>query len=131
MQAFRAAMEAKDLEAIPALLAENVVFRSPVVFAPYEGRELVAAILRGAARAFEHVRYERELVSVDGRDNALVFTARVGDRDLHGCDFLHLDDVGLIDELVVMVRPLSAARAVAEAMKAQFDVVQRELGLPR
>ena len=130
VQAFRAVMETKDLESVPALLAEDVVFRSPVVFAPYEGRELVAAILRGAGRVFEDVRYERTMVGADGRDHALVFTARVGDRDVHGCDFLHLDDDGLIDELVVMVRPLSAARAVAEAMGVQFETIRRELGLP-
>ena len=50
----------------------------------------------------------------------LVFQARVGGRQLEGSDFLHARAGGLIDELVVMVRPLSAALALAEAMKAQL-----------
>jgi hypothetical protein len=49
-----------------------------------------------------------------------VFQARVGDKQIEGCDFIHLDDDGLIDELVVMVRPLSGALALAEAMQAQL-----------
>ncbi|HEX5853014.1 MAG TPA: nuclear transport factor 2 family protein [Solirubrobacteraceae bacterium] len=113
MQQFRAAVEADDLQAIPALLAEDVVFHSPVAFAPYEGRELVAAILRGAGRAFENFRYEREIGNPSGRDHALLFKARVGDREVHGCDFLRVDGDGLIDELVVMERPLSAALALS------------------
>ena len=37
MNAFRAAVEARDFEVMPSLLAEDVVFRSPVVYAPYRG----------------------------------------------------------------------------------------------
>ncbi len=46
MHAFRAAVEARDLDAVAASLAEDVVFYSPVAFAPYTGRALVTAILR-------------------------------------------------------------------------------------
>jgi hypothetical protein len=53
----------------------------------------------------------------------------VGDRELHGCDFLHSGQDGLIDEMTVMVRPRSAALALAEAMKDEVLAVQRELGV--
>ncbi|WP_062646128.1 nuclear transport factor 2 family protein [Streptomyces maremycinicus] len=126
MRAFREAVEAGDLEAVEALLAEDVVFSSPAVFKPYQGKAITAAILRGVTRVFEDFRYERELDGSDGRDHALVFRARVGERELTGCDFIHLDDDGLIDELMVMVRPLSGAQALAAAMGAQFDQILRE-----
>ncbi len=74
----------------------------------------------------EDIHYVREIVSADGRDLALVFKAMVNGLQVHGCDFLHLDEDGLIDELTVMVRPLSAAKALAEAMGAQFDRIQQE-----
>lgn len=128
MRAFREAVEAGDLDAVEALLADDVVFTSPVVFKPYLGKAITAAILRGAARVFEDFRYVRELGGADGRDHALVFAARVGDRELTGCDFLHVNDEGLIDELTVMVRPLSGAQALAEAMGAQFDRIAAEAG---
>ncbi|MER6632439.1 nuclear transport factor 2 family protein [Streptomyces sp. NPDC000987] len=126
MRAFREAVEAGDLDAVEALLAKDVVFTSPVAFAPYSGKALTAAILRGVARVFEDFRYEQELAGADGRDHALVFSARVGDRALTGCDFIHLDEEGLIDRLMVMVRPLSAAQALAAAMGAQFDRITEE-----
>ncbi|MER5910643.1 nuclear transport factor 2 family protein [Streptomyces sp. NPDC001982] len=126
MQAFRKAVEAGDLDAVEALLAEDVVFSSPVVFKPYAGKAITAAILRGVTRVFEDFRYDRELTGPDGRDHALVFTARVGERELSGCDFIHVGDDGLIDELTVMVRPLSGAQALAEAMGAQFDRITKE-----
>ncbi|PAZ09528.1 hypothetical protein CLM62_46420 [Streptomyces sp. SA15] len=126
MRAFREAVEAHDLDAAEALLAEDVVFTSPVVFKPYAGKAITAAILRGAARVFEDLRYVRELSGPDGRDHALVFTARVGDREVDGCDFLHLDEDGLIDRFMVMVRPLSGAQALAAAMGAQFERITEE-----
>lgn len=126
MHPFRAAIEKGDIDALPALLAEDVTFLSPVAFAPYEGRAAVAAILRAVTRVFADFRYVREIG--DGRDHALIFKARVGDREIHGCDFLHHDGDGLIDEFCVMVRPLSGARALADAMAVEFEAVRREMG---
>jgi limonene-1,2-epoxide hydrolase len=126
MHAFRGAVEARDMDAVEALLAEDVVFTSPVAFKPYEGKALTAAILRGVLRVFEDFRYERELSGSDGRDHALVFTTRVDGRELTGCDFLHVDEDGLIDRFMVMVRPLSGAQALAAAMSAQFEQIARE-----
>ncbi len=123
---FRSAVEARDPDAIAATLADDVVFRSPVAFKPYPGKALTAAILRGVLRVFEDFRYVRELGGDGGRNHALVFEARIGDVAVEGCDFLHLDGNGLIDEFTVMVRPLSAAQTLATAMAAQFEQIQRE-----
>lgn len=120
MTPFRAAIEARDLERVVGLLADDVVFRSPIVFKSYQGREQTAALLRAVALVFEDFRYIREIGAPDAHDHALVFEARVGDRQIEGCDFLHTNEDGLIDELVVMVRPLSGALALAEAMQAQL-----------
>jgi hypothetical protein len=123
----RSAVEAQDIEGAVALLADDVLFRSPVVFKPYHGSEAVAPLLFAVSRVFEDFRYEREIGVPGASDHALVFTARIGDRTLEGCDFLHTDEQGLIDEFSVMVRPLSGALALAEAMKAELEAAQ--LGL--
>ncbi len=120
MVPFRAAIEASDIDAAVRLLADNVVFRSPIVFKPYQGREEVAVLLQAVARVFEDFRYTHEIGAPDADNHALVFEARVGDRQIEGCDFLHTNADGLIDEFFVMVRPLSGALALAEAMKAQL-----------
>ena len=126
MKQFREAVEARDEQAMRALLADDVVFTSPVAFKPYPGKPITAAILRGVMRVFEDFHYVREIVDSNGRDHALVFEATVSGKKVTGCDFLHIDDDGLIDDFVVMVRPLSAATAVAEAMGAQFERIQQE-----
>lgn len=118
MHPFRAAVEARDMDAAVALLADDVVFRSPVVFTPYRGREAVAPILRAVAQVFQDFRYAREIGAEGAADHALVFEARVGDKQIEGCDFLHVNAAGEIDEFVVMVRPLNATIALAEAMRA-------------
>ncbi|MFJ3589448.1 nuclear transport factor 2 family protein [Streptomyces sp. NPDC090231] len=126
MHPFREAVEAHDLDAIEAMLAEDVVFTSPVAFRPYAGRPLTAAILRAVTEVFSDFRYVREMASADGRDHALAFVAKVGDREIAGCDFLHLNEAGEIDDMTVMVRPLSGAQALAAAMGARFDAITRE-----
>jgi hypothetical protein len=121
---FRRAIEARDLDAAVALLREDVVFHSPVVFTPYQGREALRRILGAVVVVFEDFRYIREIGADNARDHALVFEARVGDKQLQGCDFIELDDRGAISELTVMVRPLSAAIALADAMKAQLAAIE-------
>jgi hypothetical protein len=121
---FGTAVEARDLDAVMATLSEDVVLRSPVVFKPYRGRAVVGAILEAVGRVFEDFSYTREIGAPDARDHVLVFQARVGDKQIEGCDFLHVDENGAVDELVVMVRPLSAALALADAMKAQLASAQ-------
>ena len=124
MHLFRQAVEARDPEAMAAQLADNVVFTSPVAFKPYPGKPITAAILRGVLRVFEDFRYIREIN--DGADLALVFEATVSGKRITGCDFIHTDDAGLIDDFMVMVRPLSGAQALSEAMAAQFEQIQAE-----
>lgn len=125
MHPFRAAAEAGDHDAIEALLSDDVVFTSPVVFKPYAGKPATAAILHAALRVFAGLRYVREIS--DGRDHALLFEARVGDLSINGCDFLRMNDEGLIEDLTVMVRPLSAAKALAAAMAVEFERAEHEI----
>jgi SnoaL-like domain len=116
---FRRAVETEDLDAMFAALAPDVVFRSPIVFRPYEGREAVMALLSLVAQVFEDFRYVDEL---HGEGTVcLLFRARVGDRELDGLDYLRLDPDGLVTELTVMVRPLSGAHALASAMEAKLE----------
>ncbi|BBX40907.1 nuclear transport factor 2 family protein [Mycobacterium simiae] len=126
MHPFRKAVEDRDEVAIQALLADNVVFTSPVAFKPYVGKPITAAILRGVLRIFEDFRYVREIAGADGRDHALVFETVVSGKKINGCDFLHVDENGLIDDFMVMVRPLSGATVLSEAMSAQFERIQAE-----
>jgi hypothetical protein len=101
--AFRSAVEQGDMEAAVALLAEDVVFRSPAVFKPYTGRETVAKILRAVFDVLEDLRYTDELegVGIDG---------------LQGIDLLRRDADGQIAEFTVMIRPATGLIAVAERM---------------
>jgi hypothetical protein len=121
MGAFREAVEAGDLAAMAAALDPEVTFRSPVVFRPYEGREAVMQLLSLVTQVFEDFRYVDELHG-DGT-SCLVFQARVGERELDGIDHLRHGPDGLVTELMVMVRPYSAATALRDAMGARLEAL--------
>ncbi len=116
---FRQAAEAKDFSAIDELFAEHVTFRSPVVFKPYEGRDPVAMLLGAVSQVFEDFRYTDQVETGDAA--ALAFSARVGDRELDGIDFLHFDSDGRIERMEVFVRPMSGVNALAEAMQRKLE----------
>ena len=116
---FRAAAESKDFSAIDELFAEEVRFRSPVVFKPYQGRDAVAMILGAVVQVFEDFRYTDQIET--GETATLAFSARVGDRELDGIDLLRFDPDGRVRELAVYVRPISGVNALAEAMKAKLE----------
>ena len=116
---FRRAAETKDFSAIDELFAEEVVFRSPVVFKPYEGREAIAMLLGAVAQVFEDFRYTDQVETGDAA--TLMFSARVGERELDGVDYLHFDSEGRIDRMAVYVRPMSGVNALAEAMQRKLE----------
>jgi SnoaL-like domain len=120
--AFMNAVKAMDTAAVPDVLAEDVVFRSPVVFKAYEGRDVVGLILtEGAMKVFEDFRYTDRFENED--EAALIFEARVGDREVQGLDLLRFDAEGKVRELTVMVRPMSGMNALAAAMEREFERV--------
>ena len=114
IQAFRAAVEGGDHAGMVAALAPDAVLRSPVTFKPFEGREAVAGLFAILLEVFEDFHYTDEF-ETEGKA-ALVFSARVGDRQLQGLDLFRFGADGQIAELTVMVRPLSAVIALAEAV---------------
>ena len=116
---FRVAVEADDEDAILGLLHEDVEFRSPAVHRPYHGRAAVGHLLRHAKITLEGLTYIDELHGE--RTVALIFTARVGDRDVEGLDHLTLDEHGRITEFRVMIRPLSGLIAVAQTMAGRLE----------
>jgi hypothetical protein len=118
MQRFRKAVEANDPDAVVACLAEDVVFSSPVVFAPYRGRAAVGGLLRCVMRVFKDFRYTDELHSET--QGVLVFEAQVGERAVQGIDLFTTNADGLVTALTVMVRPMSGAQALAAAMQAEI-----------
>lgn len=128
MQSFREAVETKDIEALIAILADDVVFRSPAVHQPYHGKDATQVLLRSVMRVFEDFHYVQQWG--EGEDQVLLFRARVGDREIEGADFVHTNAEGLVDDLRVMIRPLSALNAVVAAMQETIPQVMKELGLP-
>jgi hypothetical protein len=117
---FRAAVEARDVDAALATLADDVVFHSPAVFHPYEGRETVGALLRLVLETFEDFRYTDELANPDGT-HALIFRARVGEREVEGLDLLRGAADGRIADFTVMIRPLSGLVALAQALGPKVE----------
>ena len=117
--AFRAAAEAKDFAAAQDVFTEDVVFRSPVVFKPYEGREATMGILNAVVQVFEDFRYVEQVET--GDTATLMFEANVGDKSLQGIDILRFDADGRVRELIVMVRPMSGMHALAERMREMLE----------
>jgi hypothetical protein len=108
-----------DPAGLPALVAEDAVFRSPAVHAPQQGRDTVVGYLTAAFTVLgPHLAYQREWV---GEDSAVLeFTTRLGEVEVHGIDMITWDEDGLIADFTVMVRPRRGLDTVIEHMGAEL-----------
>ena len=108
---FRQAVEGHDLQGMIAAFAEDAVLNSPASHAPFEGIAAISVLLKILSEVFKDFHYTDQLEAADGT-RALIFRARVGDRDVQGLDLLRFDASGRIRELTVMVRPHSGLEAL-------------------
>ena len=123
---FRAALEQSNIDHAREQFREDAVFRSPVLFKPYEGRDRVLTVLRAAERVLASsgkFRYLHQLEDPDDRVAILEFATEVDGKQVEGIDKLTFDEEGLITELKVMIRPASALTVVAAKMAEEFQRV--------
>ena len=106
----------KDPSGLPALLAEDAVFHSPVVHTPQRGRKLAAGYLAAAFQVFFHpsFRYVREIVG--DTDAMLEFETEVDGIQVNGVDIIRWNDAGQITDFKVMLRPLKAINVIHQRM---------------
>ncbi|MER5887623.1 nuclear transport factor 2 family protein [Streptomyces sp. NPDC001941] len=121
---FRTAVHERDLDAIDALFTDDIRFYSPVKFTPFEGKPMVLGLFGVLLRTFEDFRYVgayegESQTSADGTvlpSAVLVFRATVDGKEIHGIDLLNFEPDGRVKEFTVMVRPLSALKALSDAV---------------
>ena len=109
-------LDTKDMSILNELLAEDVVFRSPVAFNPYSGKQVVFFILTNVIQVFENFTYHREFYTEDGLNVVLEFSANVGEKKLKGIDMIRFNENGQIVDFEVMIRPKSGLEALAAQM---------------
>jgi hypothetical protein len=115
------ALAERDARLLDALLADDVVFYSPVVFAPQTGKGITTKYLAAAMRVFgnDTFRYVREIVGE--RDALLEFTVEIDGVVVNGVDILHWNDAQQLTEFKVMVRPLKAMQVIHAQMAAMLQ----------
>ncbi|EKE24195.1 MAG: NADH:flavin oxidoreductase/NADH oxidase [uncultured bacterium] len=117
-------LETRDMSILNELLAEEVVFRSPVAFQPYPGKQVVFFILTNVIQVFEKFTYHREFISEDGNNVVLEFSANVGDKKLKGVDMIQFNEEGQMIDFEVMIRPKSGLEALAVQMGQRMQSFQ-------
>ena len=109
---------ARNVAGLDALLADEVVFHSPVVHTPQVGKKITKLYLAAAFQVFfnESFRYVREIVGP--RDAALEFQVEIDGIAVNGLDLIKWNDADQIVEFKVMVRPLKAINLIHQKMAA-------------
>jgi len=116
-------------EALGGLLADDVVFYSPVVYTPQRGKDLTTMYLHAAAQtlpgdpASGAFHYTKQVLAGDVA--VLEFETSVDGKYVNGIDMIRCDDTGRIVEFRVMIRPLQAINAVHERMRAMLASMQQ------
>ena len=120
---------------LDALLHDDVVFYSPVVFTPQRGKAITRLYLQAAQATFPgdagddgegngaqgsgSFRYVKQILS--GSQAALEFETRMDGKLVNGVDLITCDAEGRILEFKVMIRPLQAVNAVHARMRSMLE----------
>jgi hypothetical protein len=117
------------------LLADDVVFYSPVVFTPQKGKDVTKLYLTAAGMTFGGVgasqqtdrapstfRYTKEVLS--GHHAVLEFEVEVAGKYINGVDIITCDNECRIREFRVMVRPLQAVNLLHERMREMLGKLE-------
>jgi deoxyinosine 3'endonuclease (endonuclease V) len=125
LAAWHELMETREPAGLDALLADDVVFLSPVVHTPQRGKAITKKYLAAAFSAFYNpsFRYVRE---VEGPSDAVLeFQVEIDGISVNGVDMIHWNDAGLITEFKVMLRPLKAVNLMHQRMGALLQAGQQ------
>ncbi|MBI5128481.1 MAG: nuclear transport factor 2 family protein [Rhodopseudomonas palustris] len=117
--AWRRALPSKNVELLKPLLAEHATFHSPAVQSPIKGRDAAFLVLTAVAEVLDNMSYHRTFVG-GPCEVALEFSGDVGKLHLTGVDLMRLDADGLVVEFEVIMRPLRALSALAEAVGSRI-----------
>jgi hypothetical protein len=119
LRAWHAIVESRDPALLDDLLAQDVVFRSPAVFAPQQGKALTTQYLRCALVVLgPTLRYVRQWHDRDGA--ALEFEAELDGLYVQGVDMMRWNDAGKLVDFTVMVRPMRGLQKLVELMSRQL-----------
>ena len=119
LRAWHALVEAQDPARLDELLADDVEFRSPAVFAPQQGKALTTLYLSGALAVLgPSLRYVSEWY--DDRSAVLEFEASLDGVYVQGVDMLRWNAEGKLVNVTVMVRPLRGLEKLIELMARQL-----------
>lgn len=110
----------RDASGLGELLADDVVFYSPVVHTPQAGKAVTAMYLKAAMHVFgnETFRYVREVVGES--DAVLEFETEIDGITINGVDMIRWNADDKITEFKVMVRPLKAINLIHDRMAAML-----------
>jgi hypothetical protein len=113
-------VERRTARGLDALLADDVVFHSPVVHTPQVGKAVTTQYLNAAFQVFFNgsFRYVREIAGA--RDAVLEFQVEIDGIDVNGVDMIKWNDEGEIVEFKVMLRPLKAINLIHLKMAAML-----------
>jgi SnoaL-like domain len=111
----------RNAAGLDALLADDVVFHSPVVHTPQAGKAITTRYLAAAFQVFfnESFRYVREIAGP--RDAALEFQVEIDGIAVNGIDLIKWNDADRIVEFKVMIRPLKAINLIHQKMAAMLQ----------
>ena len=105
---------------LAALLADDVVFYSPIVHTPQVGKPITTQYLAAALHVFgnDTFRYVREVVGE--HDAVLEFMVEIEGISVNGVDMIKWNDAGQLIEFKVMLRPLKAVNLIHQKMAAML-----------
>jgi len=125
-------LDTKNPKILDELLANEVIFYSPIVWTPQEGKQITKLYLMAALEVFggENSNFKYVNQVVDSNQFILEFVTMIDGVTVNGVDMIEINDDGKIISFKVMVRPLKAINKVHEKMGEMLEKLKNQKGKP-
>ena len=111
----------QDNNLLKSILADNIIFYSPVVFTPQKGKDLTFLYLMAAAQVFNNKSFTYTKEIINENHATLEFELIINGIEINGIDLITWNEAGLIVEFKVFIRPLQGVNVIHKMMQQMLE----------
>tara|TARA_B110000438_G_C15472107_1_gene503590 strand:- start:266 stop:661 length:396 start_codon:yes stop_codon:yes gene_type:complete len=111
----------RDYDLLKSILADDIIFYSPIVYTPQKGKDIAIKYLVAASEVFNTGNFSYDKEVIQGQQASLEFSLNINDTEINGIDLISWNNDGKINEFKVFIRPLQGINIIHKMMQLTLE----------
>lgn len=111
----------RDYDLLKSILADDIIFYSPIVYTPQKGMDIATKYLVAASEVFNTGNFSYDKEVIQGQQASLEFSLNINNTEINGIDLISWNNDGKINEFKVFIRPLQGINIIHKMMQLTLE----------